>query len=134
MNLELFLNKGNVEEEVVEYAATKKFVDENGEVVKWQIKRMNIDCYEEIRKGCTKMSSKSVSFDNDLFVRRLIAESVVYPNMHSAELQDSYGVKKAEDLVPKMFGSVGEYYEMQKFINELNGFKSTEVEIEEAKN
>ena len=54
--------------------------------------------------------------------------------MNNAELQDSYGVKKAEDLVPLMFANVGEYYDMQKFINELNGFKSAEMEIEEAKN
>lgn len=134
MDLELFLNKGNIEEEIVEYGATKKFTDEKGEPVKWQIRRMGINEYEKIRKSCTKMTSKTVIFDNELFMRKLIAESVKYPNMNNVELQDSYGVKKAEDLVPLMFANVGEYYDMQKFINELNGFKSAEMEIEEAKN
>ena len=70
-----------------------------------------------------------------LYLRKLIAASVVYPDLYDAELQDSYGVKSPEELICAMADEPGEYCELAAFVQKLNGFDiSLEEKAEQAKN
>lgn len=56
------------------------------------------------------------------------------PNLNSAELQDSYGVKGAERLLKRML-TPGEYYAYLEEIQRVNGFDIGLVDkVEDAKN
>lgn len=69
------------------------------------------------------------------YVAMMAAAAVVEPDLYDAELQDSYGVSKPEDLIQEMFDDPGEWNKFIEFINRFNGFdKSINEDIEEAKN
>ena len=53
----------------------------------------------------------------------------------SAELQDSYGVKTASDLLKEMVDDPAEYNNFVEFVQEYNGLDETmNDKVEEAKN
>lgn len=61
--------------------------------------------------------------------------SVVEPNLNSAELQDSYGVKTPEKLLQEMVDDPGEYNAFAMFIQEFNHMNtSLQDKVDEAKN
>ena len=65
----------------------------------------------------------------------MICESIVYPDMYDAELQDSYGVKTPEDLLYAMVDDPGEFQELALWVQKFNGFDETlNDKVEEAKN
>lgn len=137
MDLKSFLNKENKGNETFEYVPTQKFKDENGKAIPWTFKKLNIDEYETIRDECTSINfadKGKTKFNNALFNKKIVCNSVVEPNLNNAELQDSYGVKRAEDLVTKLFDNAGEYYNLLAYLLEVNGFKNLGEDVEEAKN
>ena len=137
MDLKAFLNTGNETAVTFEYVPTQKFKDENGKAIPWVFKKLSIDEYEAIRDECTSINfadKGKTKFNNTLFNKKFVCNSIVEPNLNNAELQDSYGVKKAEDLVTLMFDNAGEYYNLLGYLLEVNGFKSFSEDAEEAKN
>lgn len=137
MDLKVFLNAGKKSEETFEYVPTKKFKDEKGNAIPWIFRKLSIDEYEAIRDECTSINFADrgkTKFNNTLFNKKFVVRSVAEPNLNNAELQDSYGVKKAEDLITKMFDNAGEYYNLLGYLLEVNGFKSFSEDVEEAKN
>ncbi|EQG32401.1 phage XkdN-like family protein [Clostridioides difficile DA00129] len=61
-------------------------------------------------------------------------ETIVFPDLHDAELQNSYGVMGAEELLTTML-TPGEYTDLSSEVGEVNGFDRTfEDKVEEAKN
>lgn len=137
MDLKAFLNNGNKTTETFEYTPTQKFKDESGKAIPWVFKKLSIDEYETLRDECTSINfadKGKTKFNNTLFNKKFVCNSVVEPNLNNAELQDSYGVKKAEDLVTLMFDNAGEYYNLLGYLLEVNGFKSVGEYAEEAKN
>ena len=50
MDITNFLKKSDNEKSTFEYAATKKFTDENGKAIPWVFKKLSIDEYERIRE------------------------------------------------------------------------------------
>ena len=137
MDLKAFFNTGNKATETFEYVPTQKFKDEKGNAIPWKFKKLSIDEYEAIRDECTSINfadKGKTKFNNTLFNKKFVCNSIVEPNLNNAELQDSYGVKKAEDLVTLMFDNAGEYYSLLGYLLEVNGFKSFSEDAEEAKN
>ena len=64
-----------------------------------------------------------------------MAASVVEPDLYNAELQDTYGVNTAEELITEMIDNPGEYNDFAAFIQKFNGFTETmDEKVEEAKN
>ena len=69
------------------------------------------------------------------FGAKMLASSIVFPDLYNAELQDSYGVSTPEDLVREMIDDPGEYNKFLAYVQEFNGFDSNmEDKVEEAKN
>lgn len=141
-NLNLFLKKNKKIKENTTFAATKSLCDEKGNALEWQIKPLTTKENEDIRESCSfevQVKGKPNLFrpkvNTNLYIAKMIVASVVEPNLNNAELQDSYGVKKPEDLLKEMIDDPGEYNEFAAFIQKFNGFTTTmEDEVEEAKN
>ena len=141
-DLSLFLKKNKVIKANVFFAATKSLPDENGEPLLWEIKRISTKEDEAIRDACTaevpvkgRPGVYRNKLNTNMYVSKLLAAAVVFPDLLNAELQDSYGVKTPEDLLKEMIDDSGEYTALTAFVQELNGFNITMTEqADEAKN
>jgi hypothetical protein len=123
------------------YAATKSLCDESGEPLKWEIKPVSSKENEEIQESCmyeVQIPGKPGQFRQKIkmsaYIRKLVAASVVFPELRNAELQDSYGVTTEEELVQEMVDDSGEWNNFIQFINNFNGFVPLQEDVETAKN
>lgn len=140
-NLSAFLSQNAIKEENVKYVASKRFIDEKGNPIPWEIKAVTSDEDEAIRRSCTKrvaVAGKRGVFvpetDYNAYVAKLAAACTVFPNLNDAELQNSYGVMGADSLLKVML-KAGEYADYLNKVNEINGFNQTmEDLVDEAKN
>ena len=136
----VFMAGNAVKNETVKYVASKRFTAK-GKPVEWELKAIDSDLDEALRKECTKkvpIAGKRGQFnqetDTDKYIGKMCVACVVYPDLNNAELQDSYGVKSADALLKKML-LPGEYTELKAKVMEVNGYDmSMEELVEEAKN
>ena len=136
----VFMAGNAIKDETVKYVASKRFVQDK-KPVEWEIKAVSSTLDEAIRKECTKripIQGKRGQYnqetDTDKYIGKLCVACTVYPNLNDAALQDSYGVKGAEDLLKAML-LPGEYTEYKAKVMEVNGFDlSMEELVDEAKN
>ncbi len=130
-DLKSFLKENIATETYEEIEVSKRFLDEDGKIIKWQIKTINTLADEEIRNTCYKANE---DFDYNKYLGKLTANSIVYPNLKNAELQDSYSVKSDDELVKAML-LAGEYANLVSIIQKLNGFDiSFDELVEKGKN
>ncbi len=140
-NLNRFLKENKIVKENVKYAATKSLVDEAGKPLLWEIQPLSTKKNENIRESCTieipvkgKPNLFREKIDSAKYTAKLIASSVVFPDLYDKDLQDSYGVMTPEELIMEMIDDPGEYGDFAQFITEFNGFSDINDDIEEAKN
>lgn len=124
------------------YPATKSLCDEKGNPLEWEFKHISSKENEELREGCTidipvtgKPNMYRPKLKSSLYIQRMIATSVVMPDLFDSELQDSYGVKTPEDLLLAMVDDPGEYNDLAAFVQKFQGFNvSFEDKVDEGKN
>lgn len=139
--LSAFLAQNALPIEHEKYVASKRFVDADGMPVEWEIRAIDSEEDEALRKACTKRvpvvgqrGQYTRETDFDLYISKLVAACTVYPNLGDKELQDSYGVMGAEHVLKKMLTS-GEFAAYLNKVKEINNFDQTfEEQVEEAKN
>lgn len=139
-NFSVFMAKNAVAPETIKYVASKRFVND-GKPVEWELKPINSDLDEAIRKECTKKvqipgkrGQYNQETDTDKYIGKMCVTCIVYPNLNDAELQDSYGVKDGMSLLKAML-LPGEYTELKAKVMEVNGYDmSMEELVDEAKN
>lgn len=140
-DLSAFLAGNAIQDEIVKYPASKRFVDENGKPIEWEIRSIDSEEDEVLRKQYTKQvpipGTKNrfmQDFDANGYLGVMAARCTVFPNLNAAELQDSYKVMGADRVLKKML-KPGEYQDYLKKVQEVNGFDVPMDEvIEEAKN
>ncbi|MDR1754111.1 MAG: phage portal protein [Eubacterium sp.] len=124
-NLSAFLYQNTLKTKKIKTIISDRFVDENGEIQPFEIQSITSGEDDEIRESCkiiTKSGNKSVS-ENDLtaYSRKLVTRCVVFPDLNDKQLQDSYGVIGAEDVLNAML-LPGEYARLFEKVKEINGF------------
>ncbi len=137
-----FMKSNKTGKENGHYTPTASLCDENGNPLEWEFRHITSKEHEELRDECTidvPVTGKPNMFRQRLqsgkYIKRLIAASVVVPDLQDAELQDSYGVKKPEDLVLAMVDHPGEYNELAAFVQKFQGLDiSFNDKVKEAKN
>ena len=139
MNLKAFL-KENVEViDNVEYVASSRIKDENGKPVAWKMRTLSNKEVNLWKKDFIKITIedggvRTRDFDNDEFVKKCLVESITYPDLNNKELQDSYNVMSAEELLTEILNP-GEYVRLNEKLNEINGFTVTLADkVAKAKN
>ena len=135
MSLESFMLKDEVQE--IEYVASKRFKDKEGNYEKWKLKTITADENDAIRKQCYKQiqagKRMKQEFDTVRYLELLADKCVVYPDLHNVELQNHYGEMDAIKLLKKHLLNPGEYDDLMQKIQEINGY-SLDDAVEEAKN
>lgn len=140
-NLNAFLSQNALRNENEKHVVSNRFIDENKNPIKWEVKAIDSREDDLLRKTCTKrvpIPGKKNQFMNDVDFNRyaglLAVKCTVFPNLNDATLQDSYGVMGAEDLLKVML-LPGEYNNYLNIVQQVNGFNQTfEEKVEEAKN
>lgn len=133
----------NVEpDKEIEVEVSKRFKDKDGNIIPWKLRAINSKEDERIRKECTrkvptggsKRKQRVPETDINEYLGKMVAACVVYPNLNDQELQDSYAVMGAGELLKTMLRP-GEYAELTSKVQEINGFDvSMEEMVEDAKN
>ncbi len=135
MNLNAFLAQNALKIENEKHVISERFIDNEGKPIPWEIRALSEEENQALRKSATKVVSHKryivPETDYDLYLARMTAEAVVFPNLKDAELQKSYGVLGADELLGKML-TAGEYAKLLEVVQEVNGFNRDLVE--EAKN
>lgn len=135
------MKANKVKKENVKFAATKSLVDENGKPLEWEFRQVPTSEDRDIRDECTrevqvtgKFGTYREKFNSSKYLTKLIVASTVEPNLMDAELQDSYGVKTPEELLMQLVDCAGEYAELGRFVQELQGFETLQKKVDKAKN
>lgn len=140
-NLTAFLSQNAIKVENVKYVASKRFVNEDGKPLEWEIASITSEEDELLRKTCTKrmpVPGKRNMFtpetDFNAYITKQAVKCTLFPNLNDVELQNSYGVMGADQLLKVML-TPGEYADYISKVQEVNGFEVTlEDAVEEAKN
>ena len=86
-------------------------------------KTISSEVYRQIEKSCMQYSKlEGETIDNHQFLRKMIFQSVVDPDLRNAELQAKFKPAMPYLIVNQIFKS-GELIQLMKLINRLSGFK-----------
>lgn len=138
MSLEAYMLEKK--EEVIEYVASTKFKDKEGNPIPWKLKKITAKENDKIRKQCYeqvlipgKRGQYRQEFDTTKYLEKLAIKCIVEPNLNSVELQDFYHVMGAEDLLKEHLLNPAEYDNLTLKLQEINGYDMEEA-VAEAKN
>ena len=141
MNLSAFLAENAFSVENVKFAASMRFMGDDGKPMLWEIKTITGTEDEALRKSCAKrvpIPGKKNQYqketDYDMYLGKLAVACTVFPDLNNKELQDSYKVMGADVLLKTML-TPGEYADYVQKVQEVCGFDtSLQDEVDEAKN
>lgn len=141
-NLSRFMKSNKKARENGRYAPTRSLTDENGKPLEWEFKPLSSKENERISDENTidiqvtgKPNMYRPRLKTSAYLVKMVAACVVTPNLYDKELQDSYGVKKPEDLIYAMVDDPGEYNALCAWVQKYQGFTQTlDDKVEEAKN
>lgn len=137
-DLRMFLKEHKTVRENQKLVLSESFKDESGEPLVWEIKPLTTKENEKIRDKCMGLKMNEATgkpefqFNTAKYNALLLSTLIVYPNLNDKELQDSYGVKKPEELIVEMLDVPGEYEAAVAKVTKASG-KFAE-KVEEAKN
>ena len=127
--------------EHVMFPASARFLDDKKKPMLWEIKTISETEDEDLRKACAKRvpvpgrkNQYQRETDYDMYLGKLAVACTVFPDLNSAELQNSYHVMGREALLKAML-TPGEYAAYMEKIQEVCGFDvPLQDEVDAAKN
>lgn len=138
-NLSCFL-AGNVEKRENKKVVVSDRFKDKGKPVEWEIRSISAEEDEVLRKSCTrkvpvvgKKNQFTQEFDGNAYLTKLAAKAVVFPDLNDAELQNSYGVMGAEQLIKVMLYR-DEFEKLTDCLVESTSTEDINELIDEAKN
>lgn len=140
-DLTRFLKKNKKVKDNTTFPVTKSLTDDNGKTLLWLIRPVSTSENDALRDECTidvqipgKPGMYRPKLQSSKYIAKLLANSVVEPNLHDKDLQDSYGAMTPEELIKEMVDDPGEYSDFTAFVQKFNGFTNMEDKVSEAKN
>lgn len=119
---------------------SSRFKDEKGKPIAFEIRALSADENDELQRRCMisipvpgQRGQYTRELDQIKYTAMLLTESVVYPDLNEAELQDSYGVRGGEALLRKMLYT-GEYNMLAQEVMALSKVEVLADLVAEAKN
>lgn len=110
-----FYKENSKQKENQRIVISQRFLDDQNNFIEWEIHPLNQLEHEEILK---RFQGDSEGTSKEKYEELLLAESVVFPDLHNSKLQDSYGVLGCESLLSRML-TPGEYATLKKQVEEL---------------
>ena len=133
MNLDIFM-ADNVERLPDKEVVISERFKVDDEPVKWKFRPISAEQSDQLMEKAMRFDNNgNFDFDPIVFAKLLTAESIVYPDLKNASLQDSYGVTSPEELLTVMLYS-GEYAKASKTAQEINQVNDLDTLAGEVKN
>ena len=124
MSLKAFLSQNAGRPENKEVMVSNRFM-EDGKPVPFIIRAISEETNGKIRNDSTISNTfkgkQTTKLDTNKYLGKLVASSVVSPDLKDAELQSSYGVIGEDNLIRTML-LPGEFAELLEAVQSLNGF------------
>ena len=125
----------------VEFVASDRFVDPDaGKPMPWEICCITAAENASLRKSCMrtipvpgKKGQFTQDFDANAYLAKVSVRCTVFPNLNDAELQASYGVMGAEQLITTML-TPAEFEDYSTKVLQVNGFQTGDEMVADAKN
>ena len=153
-NLKYFMREESKQEQIFYVPAPARFVDETGQVVQMEIKKLHNDAIARINdmyRSRTPMKDKKGNYivqngeavfvtekDSVKATRHIIVEALVYPNLKDPELMKFFDCVDITDMPLKVFPDNDEYGYVSRKVLEILGLmdaaENNEREVEDAKN
>ena len=138
-DLKFFLKQNTIPVENQEVEVSKRFKDDAGNTVKFEIKSISNEMDDALRKQNTRQVKKAKGvivpeLDQPKYFVDLVLKSLVYPDLDDKELQDSWGVMDSRELINVML-LPGEYTALLQEVQKINGWDLNVEDIkDEVKN
>ena len=138
-DLKFFLKQNTIPVENQEVEVSKRFKDDAGNIVKFEIKSISNEMDDALRKQNTRQVKKAKGvivpeLDQQKYFVDLVLKSLVYPDLDDKELQDSWGVMDSRELINAML-LPGEYTALLQEVQKINGWDLNVEDIkDEVKN
>ena len=138
-DLKFFLKQNTIPVENQEVEVSKRFKDDAGKTVKFEIKSISNEMDDALRKQNTRQVKKAKGvivpeLDQQKYFVDLVLKSLVYPDLDDKELQDSWGVMDSRELINAML-LPGEYTALLQEVQKINGWDLNVEDIkDEVKN
>jgi hypothetical protein len=143
-NLKGFLKANSEQVKNEKFVASKRFKDDKGNPIPWEIRCLTKDEIDTIRSNSQiqvtvhqdhkKKGIPMKQLDVYTYLTKLAVAATVYPELDDTTLQDSYGVKTAYDLYCAML-TPGEAQNYEDEVQAVNGFDiDFDEKVDEAKN
>lgn len=127
MDIKAFLRQNAIPAVNKKLVVSPRFIDEDKKPVEWELRPISEGENSKIRESCTARTvfqgRQTANFNSNRYLNALCVASVVYPDLKNADLQRSYGVTDAEDLLSTML-LPGEYTELLQYVQSVNGYTS----------
>lgn len=119
----------------VEIVISERFKDEDGNSVKWELRPLSLGEAQALADESYVLDAKgNKQFDLKAYNRKMVAKSVVFPNLKDAELQAHYNVLGEVELLNVML-TYSEYERLFVKADKLNSAKEDINDlVKEAKN
>lgn len=125
----------------VEFVASDRFVDsDTSKPMPWEICCITAAENASLRKSCMrtipvpgKKGQFTQDFDANAYLAKVSVRCTVFPNLNDAELQASYGVMGAEQLITTML-TPAEFEDYSTKVLQVNGFQTGDEMVADAKN
>lgn len=139
-NLQSFLAENAIKAENVKYVASQRFLGKDRKPIEWELRVLTSDESDQILKSCKKKvfapgsREAQIVTDGEKYLAELACASIVYPNLNSAVLQESYGTVGAAATLQKML-TPGEYADLMLTVQQAQGYElGMDNKIKKAKN
>ncbi len=129
MNLQGFFAQNALKPQKQSFMVSKRFTHEDKAIL-WDLGCISAMQNNEIKMQCFLSDG---SFNTGKYQAMLISACTLYPNLNDINLQNSYSVHTAEELIGAML-TPGEFESLSNKVFEINGFSSEESLVEQAKN
>ena len=129
-----------VMEQTEKVVISKRFKDEKGNVIPFEIRAISQEINESLYEQASKPVKKNGAIigrnlDNDRYSNLLLVACTIYPNFKDSDLCAYYKTKDPADVPARMLSS-GEFKKLTSAVMQHNGFGEDQQETleEEAKN
>ena len=141
-NFTRFMKENKKVKKNEKYAPTRSLTDDKGNPLEFEFRHITSKENEDLRDSCTvdvpvkgKPNMFRPRFNPSSYMTKLVAASIVVPDLYNKELQDSYGVMSPEDLLLALVDDPGEYNALEEWVQKFQGFdKTLDDKVEEVKN